>query len=108
MLTADDHGAEGPRCLRHGAGVTRCNVNGCRTLRKADLLSDDEHGVAGPRCVRHGAERTITLCNVYACGKQKYRHVGFDDDYGAGGPRCMRHGAIGAKCKVGRGAGATV
>jgi len=45
VLSDDNHGAAGPRCVQHGAAVPRakCNVDGCGKSKQGNVLSDDEY-----------------------------------------------------------------
>lgn len=109
-----------PRCHKHRAPRTKCNVKGCTKQAQLRGVADDDFGVAGPRCHRHGAFRICkikgcnnhaktgtlanpkcdrhganrTKCNVPGCTKQQQLRKVTDDIFGVAGPRCHRHGAF--------------
>jgi hypothetical protein len=58
-------------CIRHGADIKRCGVQGCTN-----------HIVKGGLCIRHGAKITRKRCSSEGCTNQAKK-----------GGVCRRHGA---------------
>jgi len=53
-VAADEYGAAGRRCLKHGGGK-RCAVEGCTRVYQTVRNEVDEYGPPGARCKKHAA-----------------------------------------------------
>jgi len=86
----DEYGAAGRRCLRHGGGVNKCDVEGCaKSTQGKKITRPDQFGGIGFRCARHGGE---AMCVVSGCTWHSISMLTQQDQWGPMGWRCQRHG----------------
>eukprot|EP00929_Paragymnodinium_shiwhaense_P061562 TRINITY_DN30756_c0_g1_i1.p1 TRINITY_DN30756_c0_g1~~TRINITY_DN30756_c0_g1_i1.p1 ORF type:complete len:639 (+),score=99.04 TRINITY_DN30756_c0_g1_i1:116-2032(+) len=93
VAAADQWGAPGQRCRRHGG--SRCEVEGCQQTSHRRVPEADAHGGPGNRCFAH-AGAFAKRCEVRGCGARPQSKRKFRDMFGPPGWRCGKHN--GSRC----------